>query len=65
MSMEYGGKYEYCRVVSLESVYICNNVFLCYKTEYFSFQNNPKNLDLCYKMDLDLWDCLGRVKLIL
>ena len=27
----------------------------------FSFQNNPKNLDPSYKMDLDLWDCLGRV----
>ena len=31
----------------------------------FFFQNNPKNLDLSYKMDLDLWDCLGRVKLVL
>ena len=29
---------------------------------FFSFQNNPKNLDPSYKMDLDLWDCLGRVK---
>ena len=27
----------------------------------FSFQNNPKNLDPSYEMDLDLWDCLGRV----
>ena len=47
----------------------------------FSFQNNPqnldlsyktdldisdcKNLDLSYKTDLDIWDCVGRVKLIL
>ena len=31
----------------------------------FSFQNNPKDLDLSCKMDLDLWDCLGRVKLVL
>ena len=31
----------------------------------FSFQNNPKNLDLSYKTDLELWDCLGRVKLVL
>ena len=23
------------------------------------FQNNPKNLDPSFKMDLDLWDCLG------
>ena len=33
------------------------------KTELFSFQNNPKNLDLSYKTDLDLRDCFGRVKL--
>ena len=39
--------------------------FFAYKTEFFSFQNSPENLDPSYKMDLDLWDCLGRVKLIL
>ena len=39
--------------------------FFGYKTEIFSFQNNPKDLDQSYKMDLDLWDCLGRVKLVL
>ena len=33
-------------------------------TLVFSFQNNSKYLDLSYKMDLDLWDCLGRVKLV-
>ena len=30
-----------------------------------SFQNNPKNLDPSYEIELDLEDCLGRVKLIL
>ena len=35
--------------------------FFGYKTELFSFQNNPKDLDPSYKTDLDLWDCLGRV----
>ena len=35
-----------------------------YKTELFSFRNNSKNLDPSYKMDLDLWDSLGRVKLV-
>ena len=30
----------------------------------FSFQNNPKNLDRSYKTDLDLWNCLKRVKLV-
>ena len=38
--------------------------FFDYKT-VFSFQNSPKDLDPSYKMDLDLWDCLGRVKLVL
>ena len=39
--------------------------FFGYKTEFFSFRNNPKNLDPSYKMDLDLCFCLGRVKLVL
>ena len=30
----------------------------------FFFQNNPKNLEPSDKMDLDHWDCLGRVKLV-
>ena len=38
--------------------------FFGYKTELFSFQNNPKNLDLSCKTDLDLWNCLGRIKLL-
>ena len=29
----------------------------------FSFQNNPKIFDPSYKMDVDLWDSLGRVTL--
>ena len=44
-----------CTVLSLSS----------YKTEFFSFQNNPKNLDPSYKMELAFWDSLGRVKLVL
>ena len=39
--------------------------FFGYKTEFISFQNNPKDLDPSCKMDLDLLDCLGRVKLVL
>ena len=39
--------------------------FFDYKTEFFSFQNNPKDLDQSCKTDLDLWDCLGRVKSVL
>ena len=32
---------------------------------FFPSQNNSKNLDPSFKMDLDLWDCLGRIKIIL
>ena len=39
--------------------------FSGYKTDFFKFQNNSKNLDPSYKTDLDLRDSLGRVKLIL
>ena len=39
--------------------------FFDYKTEFFSFQNHPKDLDPSCKTDLDLWDCFGRVKLVL
>ena len=39
--------------------------FFSYKTEFFSFQNNPKDLDPSYKMDLDVLNCFGRVKLVL
>ena len=31
---------------------------------FFPFQNNPKNLDPSYKTDLDLWNSLGKVKLV-
>ena len=57
---------------SLTKVYATNTndarkvpYFFGHKTELFSFQNKPKDLALSYKMDLDLWDCLGRVKLVL
>ena len=36
-----------------------------YTKEFFSFQNNSKNQDPSFKMDLDLWDCSGRIKLVL
>ena len=35
------------------------------RREFFSFQNNPRDLDPSCKVDLDPCDCLGRVKLIL
>ena len=39
--------------------------FFGYKTVFFFFQNNLKDLDPSCKMDLDLLDCLGRVNLVL
>ena len=39
--------------------------FIGYKTEFVSFRNNPKDLHPSCKTDLNLWDCLGRVKLVL
>ena len=39
-------------------------IFLRLKDEVFSFRNNHKNLDRSYKKDLDLWGCLGGVKLV-
>ena len=51
----------------LEKVFLvlCHTPKVGYKTDFFSFQNNPKDLDPSCKTDLDLWDCLGRVKLVL
>ena len=41
-----------------------NTVFLwLYDRVFFSFQNNPKNLDMSYKTDL--LDCLGRVNVVM
>ena len=40
-------------------------IFFGYNLEFFTFQNNPNNLGQSYKMDLDHWDCLGRVNLVL
>ena len=35
------------------------------RRSFSSFQNSPTDLDPSCKTDLDLWDCLGRVKLVL
>ena len=44
---------------------VLDTIFLWLYDRGFSFENNPKDLDLSYKTDLDLWDCLGSVKLVL
>ena len=58
------GNYWLCEPMFLSVLYQVP-YFFGYKTEFFSFQNNPTDLDLSCKTDLDLWDCLGRVKLVL
>ena len=40
-------------------------ISLVISRSFFPFQNNPKYLDPPYKMDLDLWDCLGRAKIVI
>ena len=53
--------YKRRNTVLLTQCWLCNWVnlsdlpyFFDYKTEFFSFQNNPKDLDPSCKMDLDL-----------
>ena len=41
-----------------------NTVFLWLKDAVVFLPKQSKNLDLSYKTDLDLWNCLGRFKLI-
>ena len=41
------------------------HISLVITQSFFPSKNNLKNLDLSNKMDLDLWDYLERVKLIL
>ena len=47
--------------VSMENYHIS----VAIRRSFVSFRNNSKNLDPSYKMNLDHWDCLGRVKLVL
>ena len=49
------------RIISFETY----TVFLWLYDRVFSFQNNPKELDSSYKTDLDLWNGLGMVELVL
>ena len=35
------------------------------ETLFFQYKTTPKNLDLSSKTVLDLWDCLGGVKVVL
>ena len=45
---------------------VCYHISLVIRWSFFSSKNQTTiDLDPSYKTDLDLWDCLGRVKLIL
>ena len=35
----------------------------CFGYYFLPFQNNPKYLDLSYRTDLDIWDCLETEKI--
>ena len=55
----HGNQMVYKHLTSDQSILVAvelHNVpyFFGYKLEIFSFQNNPKNLDPSYKMNLDL-----------
>ena len=70
MKLQSKAKFPVAELFESGQVYMLQNrsdipYFFDFKTRVFSFQNNPKDLDTSCKMDLDLWDCLGRVKLIL
>ena len=54
-------------LITIQSIQVClgYRISSLIRRCFFSFQNNPKNLDPSYKTDLDLWDCLGRVKPVL
>ena len=60
----------YLIYVKVGEIYLLNllswqyRISLVIRREFFSFQNNPKDLDPSCKTDLDLWYCLGRVKLV-
>ena len=53
------------QILSVYNMYFSYRISSVIRRSFFSFQNNPKDLDSSYKTDLDLWDCLGRVKLVL
>ena len=38
--------------------------FFAYMTEFFPSKTIPK-IQICLMTDLDLWNCLGRIKLVL
>ena len=49
------------KIVAFQKYHISSDI----RQEFFSFQNTPNIPEPFYNMDLDLWDCLGWVKLVL
>ena len=58
-----GESYENCSTFADRSAYPQYHISLIIRWS-FSFQNNPKNLDLS-KTELDLWNLFGRKNLVL
>ena len=56
-------KVKFANSVNLDKVthLVFYHIFSVIRKSFF-IPKNPKNLDPSYKMDIDLWDCLGRVK---
>ena len=49
----------------IKSDHETNNLLYCISSAMNRVLNNPKNQDPSYKTDLDLWDCFGKLKLVL
>ena len=52
-------------VFELIQSYVHYRISSVIRRNFFPFPNNPKNPDPSYKTGLDLWDFLGRVKVVL
>ena len=51
--------YPLSRMATITKSFLWNYAII----QVLPFLNNPKDLDLSYKMDLDFWECFGRKKL--
>ena len=55
----------YTKGLPLSRMSQISTIFLWLKGGVYSIPKQSKNLDLSFKTDLGLWDCLGKVKLVL
>ena len=57
-------QYKLAKCIILKCLSRVYNIYLVIR-HFFSILKQSKNLESSNKTDLDIWDCLGRVKLIL